>query len=349
MSNAYFDLIQQDNHEAVLFVSDKASGLRGFIGIHNTNLGPGLGGCRMKAYTNEQEALEDVLKLSRAMTYKNAMANLNFGGGKTVVILDRPEDKTPERLEALAHRIALLKGSYYGAGDIGSNAADLRIMKRITPYFGGLAQEDGGLGDSSTLTGYGVYLGLKATVKFTTGSDSLKGLRVAVQGAGKVGYHLMKYLVQEEAQVFTADVNQFALEFVKAELPAVNVVPLDELMTMESDVFSPNALGGVITEPIAQTLKTRMVVGGANNPLASAMAGETLKQRGVVFAPDFVVNAGGVILIASEIEGKTYDQAKAHTETIYDNTLRVLSYAKDNNLLPLDAALALGNQRIYGQ
>ncbi|MFM7469506.1 MAG: Glu/Leu/Phe/Val family dehydrogenase [Vampirovibrionales bacterium] len=346
MSN-YFELIQQVDHEAVFFVSDKTTGLRAFIALHNTRLGPGLGGIRMKAYPSEQAALEDVLLLSKAMSYKNAMAGLNYGGGKALMILDKPEDKTPERLEALARRIDLLKGSYYGAGDIGSTTDDLRIMKRVTPYFGGLAQEDGGLGDSSTLTGLGVYLGMKAAFKAKTGSDSLAGKTVAVQGAGKVGFHLMSYLVKEGALVKTSDVNSQALQYVKAQLPQVEVVTPHALFETPVDVFSPNAVGGVITEDLAQTLQTQVVAGGANNPLATEQAGVILQHRDILFAPDFIVNAGGVILIASEIEGKTYEQAKAHTETIYDNTLRVLEYAKAHSMLPHKAAIALAEKRIF--
>jgi glutamate dehydrogenase/leucine dehydrogenase len=348
MMTNYFELIQQADHEAVFFVSDKASGLRAFIALHNTNLGPGLGGIRMKAYPSEQAALEDVLLLSKAMSYKNAMANLHYGGGKALMILDKPEDKTPERLQALAHRIDLLQGRYYGAGDIGSTTDDLRIMKRITPYFGGLAQQDGGLGDSSTLTGLGVYLGMKAAFKAKTGSDVLAGKTVAVQGAGKVGYHLMSYLVKEGAKVLTTDVNTQALSEVKNHLPQVDVVSPEALLSSPVDIFSPNAVGGVITEAVAQNLQAQVVVGGANNPLATEQAGVILHERGVLFAPDFIVNAGGVILIASEIEGKTYEQAKAHTETIYDNTLRVLEYAQAHDMLPLKAAIHLAERRIFG-
>jgi glutamate dehydrogenase/leucine dehydrogenase len=339
-------MIGLERHEGVLFCSDPDSGLRAFIGIHNTVLGPGLGGCRMKAYASEEEALRDVLLLSRAMTYKNAMAGLNYGGGKTVVIIDRPEQKTPALLGALAQRINLLKGSYYGAGDIGSNADDLREMKKTTPYLGGTAIEDGGLGDSSTLTGLGVYLGIKAAVKEKLGRDDLDGVKVSIQGTGKVGYYTMGHLLKEGAQVVACDVVPEATERIRQEFPQVKIVPQSEIFAQEVDVFSPNAIGGVITEEIARTMQVKAVAGGANNPLATVRAGEILHERGILFAPDYVVNAGGVTLIACEIEGLTLADATRKTERIYDTTLRVFEAAKRWNVTPIAASNRLAEERI---
>ncbi len=343
---SYFDLIERRGHEGVFFCSDHEVGLRAIISIHDTTLGPALGGCRMKSYASENDALLDVLRLSRAMTYKSSMAGLNLGGGKSVVILDRPEQKTPELLRAFAERINLLKGNYIGAGDIGSNTDDLHIMHQYSPYITGLAKEDGGLGDSAILTSLGVFRGIQAAVKEKLNRDDMDGLRVAVQGAGKVGYHLVEHLLNAGCTVYISDINAKALEMVKDSFPAVNVCDSLQLYDKEVDVFSPNAIGGVVTEGVAHGLKARILAGGANNPLADENIGKILAKRGILYAPDFVINAGGVIMVACEIEKKTFEQAKEKTEGIYDTTLRVFDYAKRNELLPWDAARELALKRI---
>lgn len=342
----YFELIQRRNHEAVVFCSDPSVGLRAIISIHDTTLGPALGGCRMKPYDSEEEALTDVLKLSRAMTYKSSMAGLNLGGGKSVVLLERPEDKTPELLKAFAERISLLKGSYIGAGDIGSNTDDLRLMRRHCPYITGLAKEDGGLGDSAILTSLGVFMGIKAAVKEKFQRDDLDGMKIAVQGAGKVGYQLAGRLVDAGCQVFVSDINEENLKRLKDEYPAIEICDSLKLYEKEVDVFSPNAVGGVVSEGVAHGLKARVVAGGANNPLADESVGRTLQRRGILYAPDFVINAGGVIMVACEIENLGFEAARRKTEAIYDTTLRVFDYAKRNEMLPLEAAQQLAWSRV---
>lgn len=341
-----FDLIQHRDHEAVVFCSDKASGLRAIIGIHDSTLGPALGGCRMKPYASEEEALSDVLKLSRAMSYKSSMAGLNLGGGKTVVMLNDPKEKTPELLKALAERISLLRGSYIGAGDVGSNTDDLRIMRQYTPWVTGLAREDGGLGDSAILTSLGVFMGIRAAVKEKLGKEDLDGVRVAVQGAGKVGFMLLSHLLSAGCKVYLSDPNAQALQHVKEAHPEVILCNPQELYNQTVEVFSPNAIGGVITDDIARALNAQILAGGANNPLATEEGPQILQQRGILYAPDFVINAGGVIMVACEIEKKPFDEAQRQTEAIYDTTLRVFDYAKQSNLLPWDAARRLAEQRI---
>jgi leucine dehydrogenase len=344
MSN--FDLIERRGHEGVFFCSDHEVGLRAIIAIHDTTLGPALGGCRMKGYSSENEALLDVLRLSRAMSYKSSMAGLNLGGGKSVVILDKPEQKTPELLKAFAERINMLKGTYIGAGDVGSDTDDLHVMHQYSPYITGLAKEDGGLGDSAILTSLGVFRGIQAAVKEKLNRDDFDGLKVAVQGAGKVGYHLVEHLLNAGCTVYISDINEKALAHVKESFPAVNVCDSLQLYDKEVDVFSPNAIGGVVTEGVAYGLKAKILAGGANNPLANETIGKVLAKRGILYAPDFVVNAGGVIMVACEIEKLSFEEARKKTEGIYETTLKVFDYAKRNELLPWDAARELALKRI---
>lgn len=343
---SYFDLIQRRGHEGVFFCSDPEVGLRAIISIHDTTLGPALGGCRMKGYTSEEEALNDVLRLSRAMTYKSSMAGLNLGGGKSVVILDQPSKKTPELLKAFAERINLLKGNYIGAGDVGSDTHDLHIMHQYSPYITGLAKEDGGLGDSAILTSLGVFRGIQAAVKEKLNKEDMDGLKVAIQGAGKVGYHLVEHLLSAGCTVYISDINQDALQKVKDQFPAVTLCDSLQLYDKEVDVFSPNAIGGVVTEGVAYGLKAKILAGGANNPLATEHIGKILHQRGILYAPDFVINAGGVIMVACELEKQSFEAAKAKTEGIYETTLRVFEYGKTHDLLPWDAAQQLAVKRI---
>jgi glutamate dehydrogenase/leucine dehydrogenase len=342
----YFDLIQRRDHQAVVFCSDASVGLRAIIGIHDTTLGPALGGCRMKRYASEEEALMDVLRLSRAMTYKSSMAGLNLGGGKTVVLLDDPKDKTPELLQSLAEHINLLKGTYIGAGDVGSNTNDLHTMRQFTPWVTGLAREDGGLGDSAILTSLGVFMGIRAAVKEQLGRDDLDGVRVAVQGVGKVGFLLVSHLLSAGCKVYISDPNRDAMQHVKDSHPEVTICTPEELYGLDLEVFSPNAIGGVITEDVAKSLNTKVLAGGANNPLAAEPVAQILHDRGILYAPDFVINAGGVIMVACEIEGKSFDQAQRKTEAIYETTLRVFDYAKKHDVLPWEAARILAVQRI---
>jgi glutamate dehydrogenase/leucine dehydrogenase len=300
----------------------------------------------MKGYTSEEEALTDVLRLSRAMSYKSSMAGLNLGGGKSVVMLDDPSKKTPELLKAFAERINLLKGNYIGAGDVGSDTHDLHTMHQYSPYITGLAKEDGGLGDSAILTSLGVFRGIQAAVKDKLNRDDMDGLAVAVQGAGKVGYMLVEHLLNSGCKVYISDISEKALEHVKDTYPAVEVCSSLSLYDKEVDVFSPNAIGGVVTEGVAYGLKAKILAGGANNPLASENVAKILHKRGILYAPDFVINAGGVIMVACEIEKLSFEEAQKKTEGIYDTTLKVLDYAKRNELLPWEAAQKLAIERI---
>lgn len=341
-----FDVIQKRNHEAVIFCSDKHVGLRAIIALHDTTLGPALGGCRIKQYESEDAALTDVLRLSRAMTYKASISGLNLGGGKSVIMLEPGQEKTPELLAAFADRVAMLKGTYITAGDVGSNTADLKLMRDITPHVVGLSKEDGGLGDSAILTSLGVFQGLRAAVKHRLGREDLSGLKVAVQGAGKVGYMLTGRLLEAGCEVVASDPNPESTQRLTEAYPAVRIVDGDALYHEDVDVFSPNAIGGLITEEIAKNLKASVFAGGANNPMASESVANVLHQRQILYAPDFLINAGGLMMVASEIENHTFEQAERHVLALYDKTLNVFEYADVHQLLPWEAARQIAVNRI---
>jgi valine dehydrogenase (NAD+) len=344
--SAIFDQLATTNHEAVLFCQDQATGLKGFIALHNTVLGPGLGGCRMMVYPNEAAALTDALQLSQAMTYKNALAGLDYGGGKGVIWLENPAQKTPALVQAMGKRIGLLNGRYYTATDIGSTSDDMWLMRQETPYVSALTPEHGGLGDSATLTGYGVYKGMLAAVKHAMGRNDLGGLKIALQGTGKVAFHLAQYLVAEGCDLVVSDPYDGALAKFTAAYPTAQVVSQDVIFDQPVDILSPNAIGGMITQAVAESTQAKLIVGGANNPLSSPAIADVLHNRGIWFAPDFAVNSGGVILLAAELAGQTVEEAKIQTAGIYDTLLKVFAYSETHSVNPLQAAISLAQQRI---
>jgi glutamate dehydrogenase/leucine dehydrogenase len=341
-----FELCQRRSHEAVVFCSDKSTDLRAIIAIHDMTLGPALGGCRIKTYPDIDEALKDVLQLSRAMTYKAAAAGLNLGGGKSVLMLREGQDKTPALLKAFAERINLLGGTYIGAGDVGSDTHDLKIMKQDCKWIVGLAEEDGGLGDSAILTSYGVFMGIKAAVKECLGKNSLAGLSIAVQGGGKVGFELMKHLVGEGMTIFVSEPNPQTAQKIRNRFPMIQIVEADQLYEKDVDIFSPNAIGGLITDEVAGRLKAKILAGGANNPLSGESVAKVLHQRDILYAPDFVINAGGLIMVACEYAGLSFEQAKQRVAQIHDRTLAVFKFAKTQGLFPWEAARQMAVERI---
>lgn len=342
-----FSTIEPYGHEGLLTVQDAATGLRGFIGLHNTTLGPGLGGCRMMHYPNEAAALRDALSLSEAMTYKNALAGLHYGGGKGVIWLQPGQEKSTALVQAFAKRIDLLRGAYYTATDIGSTSDDMVAMKAVTPYVSALPPEQGGLGDSAILTGLGVYMGMKAAVKHRLGQDSLKGLRIAIQGGGKVAWHMLSHLQHEEdLTIYMTDTQPAAIERCKVLVPSIQVVSSEEIWHTPVDVLSPNAIGGTITQQVVETTQAKVVAGGANNPLADKTVATTMQKKGILFAPDFAINSGGVIVLSTELAKGTLEEATQKTRTIYDTALRVFAYAEQHQTNTLQAAIELARQRI---
>jgi len=290
-----------DNHELVSFFDDAESGLRAIIAVHNTNLGPAVGGCRMFSYVDQAQALEDVLRLSRGMTYKSALAGLPMGGGKAVIIGDPAKDKSPALFEKMGEFIDSLSGKYITAEDSGTSVEDLSIVAQKTQHVLGVNEQQEFGGDPSPLTAYGIYCGIEAAVKFKLKAADLKGIRVAVQGAGAVGRYLIKLLHEAGAQTFVADINAVNLD--KALALGSKIVAVDEIISMDADVFAPCAMGAVLNEYSISQLKAPIVAGGANNQLAKLEHGAMLNDLGVLYAPDFVINAGGIIEICRQLKG----------------------------------------------
>jgi leucine dehydrogenase len=298
-----FDLREFDAHEQVVFGHDAATGLKAIVAIHSTTLGPAAGGCRLWPYASTAEAVADVLRLSRGMSYKNAMANLKFGGGKAVIIADARKSKSPELFEAFGRCVDSLGGRYVTAEDVGTTTADMASVARATRYVAGLGRAPGEAGgDPGPKTALGVYLGIKAAVKFRLGRDELCGLSVGVQGVGGVGYHLCRMLAADGARLFVADVRPGAVQRVVDEFKATPVA-VEEILAADVDVLAPCALGAVLNAASFPRLRARVVAGAANNQLAQGQDGAALSAAGILYAPDYVINAGGIISVAREYYG----------------------------------------------
>lgn len=335
-----------DNHEQVVFCYDKDTGLKAIIGIHNTVLGPALGGTRMWYYTSEWEALNDVLRLSRGMTYKSAISGLDLGGGKAVIIGDSKKDKNPEMLKAFARYVDSLSGRYITAEDVGTTTPDMDLIHTITPHVTGISESLGGSGNPSPVTAYGVFMGLKAATKFQYGSDDLAGKKVLVQGIGNVGETLVKHLSEAGALVQITDINEDRVKEIASKYNA-QIFSGADLYAADVDIYAPCALGATINDETIEKLKAKVIAGAANNQLAvESVHGKRLLERGIVYAPDFLINAGGIINVFGEIA--KYDSAEAirRTENIYNTTLDILNYAKEQNLTTNQAAMKMAEQRI---
>lgn len=330
-----------DNHEQVVFCHDEASGLKAIIAVHNTNRGPALGGCRMWAYASEDDALTDVLRLSKGMTYKNALANLPYGGGKSVIIGDAKTQKTPAMMRAMGRMVDRLNGTYTIAEDVGTNPDDMTEIRRGTPHVKGVKGEGG---DPSPATAYGVFSGIKASVKYKLGREDLNGLRVAVQGLGHVGYDLANQLRLAGAELVVTDIDKTALTRAEKELGA-KVVSLDEIYDADVDIYAPCALGATLNESTIPRLKASIVAGSANNQLATDTDGDQLARRGILYAPDYVINAGGVIHIYHEGPDYDHDRAFAHVAGIGDVLLEVYALAESEGLATHVAADRLAERR----
>jgi len=308
-----------DHHEIVSFFHDEASGLRAIIAVHNTRLGKALGGCRMWPYPTEDAALTDVLRLARGMTYKAALAGLPQGGGKSVIIGDPRKDKTPELMQAMGRAVDRLNGAYVIAEDSGTNVDDMRLIAETTRHVGGLAdaraQAQGRTGDPSPATAYGVFVGIQAAVRHRYGRDDLRGLRVAVQGVGNVGYRLCRHLHEAGALLWVTDLHAPAVERCVRDFGAT-AVDMDAIVALDVDVFAPCALGAVLDDASIPRLRAQVVAGAANNQLARPEHDRLLMQRGILYAPDYCINAGGIIDIF--YEGPDYDAAvvEAHLRRI---------------------------------
>ncbi|WP_348825352.1 Glu/Leu/Phe/Val family dehydrogenase [Flavobacterium aestuarii] len=341
-----FGQLSFNGHEQIVFCNDKDTGLKAIIGIHNSVMGPALGGTRMFNYANEWEALNDVLRLSRGMTYKAAITGLNIGGGKAVIIGDAKTQKTPELMRKFGEFVHSLSGRYITAEDVGMETADMDIVRDVTPYVTGISEERGGAGNPSPVTAFGVYMGMKAAAKQQFGSEKLEGKKVLVQGIGHVGETLVEYLTKEGAQVFISDINEEKLYQVAAKYNA-QVFTGDDLYSADVDIYAPCAMGATINDNTVNKIKAKVIAGAANNQLANENThGLILQERGILYAPDFLINAGGIINVYAEIEH--YDKAEImrRTENIYNTTLEIFDYAAANSITTHQAALTIAQNRI---
>ena len=330
---------RRSGHEQVVYCQDATSGLQAIIAIYSTALGPGLGGTRFHPYPSEAVALEDVLRLSRAMAYKNSLAGLDHGGAKAVIVGDPATGKTEALLRAYGRFVQSLAGRYYTAADVGTTVADMDVIARECRYVTGRSELDGGAGDSSVLTAYGVFQGMRACAAHSWGAPTLAGRRVGVAGVGKVGSALVGHLIADGAAVVISDVNEQSVDRIRQRHPGVEVAPsTTALIGADLDVYAPCALGGALTEDTVAALSATVVCGGANNQLAHPGIGDLLSARGILYAPDYVVNAGGVIQVADEIHGFDFARAKARAAKIYDTTRQILETAAAEGVAPSVAA-----------
>lgn len=334
------------NHEQVVFGYDEATGLKCIIAIHNTTLGPALGGTRMWAYANESEALNDVLRLSRGMTYKAAITGLNLGGGKAVIIGDSRKDKSEAMMRRFGKFVNSLGGKYITAEDVGIGTKDMEYVHMETQHVTGIPESMGGSGDPSPVTAFGVYMGMKASANYRWGNDSLSGKKVVVQGIGHVGESLVGHLVKEGAKVYVTDIFQDRLDAVVKQY-GVEVVDKDAFYDMDMDIYAPCALGATLNDNTLERLKCSIVAGAANNQLADEkIHGEAVMKKGILYAPDFLINAGGLINVYTELEGYNRDRALSKAENIYNTTLQILKISAEENIPTYVAANRMAEQRI---
>ena len=341
-----FGQVSFDDHEQIVFCNDKDTGLKAIIGIHNSVMGPALGGTRMFNYSNEWEALNDVLRLSRGMTFKSAITGLNIGGGKAVIIGDAKTQKTPELMRKFGEFVHSLSGRYITAEDVGMETADMDIVRDVTPYVTGISEERGGAGNPSPVTAFGVYMGMKAAAKQQFGSDVLTGKKVLVQGIGHVGEALVEYLTKEGALVTISDINEERLYEVGQKYNATVYTGTD-VYAEEVDIYAPCAMGATINDATIHKIKAKVIAGAANNQLANEVVhGAILQERGILYAPDFLINAGGIINVYAELAHYGKAEIMAKTENIYNTTLEIFDFAIANKMTTHQAALTIAQQRI---
>lgn len=341
-----FERMEKYDYEQVVFCHDKVSGLKAIIAIHDTTLGPALGGCRMWPYETEEEALEDVLRLARGMTYKNAAAGLNLGGGKTVIIGDPRKDKSEAMFRALGRYVESLNGRYIIAEDVGTTVADMDMIHAETDYVTGISESYGSSGNPSPMTALGVYSAMKRTALEAFGTDTLAEKTVAVQGVGNVAYALCELLHKDGAKLVVTDINQEAVNRAVAVFGAKAVAP-DEIYDVDADIFAPCALGGVLNDTTIPRLKVKAVCGSSNNQLLQTIHhGQMLADRGILYAPDYIVNAGGVINVADELSRYNEERAKHKIGEIYGQIGKVFDIAKEEKILPAQAANRMAEQRM---
>jgi len=342
-----FESLETHEHEQLVFCSDKESGLKAIIAIHSTTLGPSLGGCRMWPYENEEAALKDVLRLSRGMTYKAAVAGLNLGGGKAVIIGDSKTMKNETLFRSFGRFVQSLGGRYITAEDVGTSVHDMEWVSCETNFVTGIHQERGGSGDPSPVTALGVFFGIKAALKWKSGSDSFAGKRVVVQGLGQVGQSLVTRLVEAGAKVVAADIFEGNIKKAVAANPSIEIINPDAVYSTPCDIFVPCALGGVVNDDTIDKLRCGIVAGSANNVLADEdKHSVALQKKDILYIPDFVISAGGLINVANELQGYRRQQALDQASGIYDIVMQILKIAEVENTTTQKASMTLAERRI---
>ena len=341
-----FGQLSFQDHEQIVFCNDKDTGLKAIIGIHDTTLGPALGGTRMWQYNNEQDALNDVLRLSRGMSFKSAITGLNLGGGKAVILGDAKTQKTPELMLKFGEFVHSLGGRYITAEDVGMTTGDMDLVRTVTPYVTGISEQNGGAGNPSPITAYGTFMGMKASAKYAFGSDNLEDKVVYVQGIGNVGETLVEHLSNEGAKVFISDINQERLQQVR-DTYSVEIYTGDNLYKEQMDIYAPCALGATLHDHSIGQLKAKIIAGAANNQLADEDThAKMLREKGIVYAPDFLINAGGIINVYAELENYGKQEIIRKTENIYTTTLEILQKAEKEDITTHKAALTIAQARI---
>ena len=345
MSNVFREMNFKD-HEQVIFCNDSDTGLKSIIAIHNTTIGPALGGCRMWSYKSEDDALKDVLRLSRGMSYKSAIAKLNLGGGKAIIIGDQKTDKSELLFRSFGRFVDGLGGRYITAEDVGTSVADMEWGRMETQFVTGISRALGGSGDPSPVTAFGTLMGMKAAVKRKLGKGSLSGLKVLVQGVGHVGYHLCDYLHKEGASIVVTDIDSKNLKRVTTDFKAEAVAP-DTIIELEADIYAPCALGATLNDASIPKLKVPIIAGAANNQLeVEAKHGLMLKENDILYAPDYAINAGGLINVANEISGYNRERAFSQAEGIYETLETIFDLAEMEDIPTHAAAEKVAEKRM---
>jgi len=342
-----FSGILQYEHEQVMLCHDKHTGLKAIIAIHNTVLGPALGGTRMWQYANDTEALEDALRLSRGMTYKAAVAGLNLGGGKAVIIGDSRKDKSEAFMRRYGKFVHNLGGKYITAEDVGTTTKDMEYIHMETPHVAGIPESMGGSGDPSPFTAYGVYMGMKAAAKYKWGSDSLNGKKISIQGVGHVGIHIIDHLTKEGAIVYFTDIFEDKIKAVQKQFPNAIFVKPEDIYNLDVDIYAPSALGATVNDDTIPQLKCQIIAGCANNQLKDEVKhAQMLKERNILYAPDFLVNAGGLINVYSELNGYNRKRVMEQCEYIYTIATNIFEEADAKNITTALAANQFAEKRI---
>lgn len=346
MQQSVFDLMQQMGHEQLVFCHDPHSGLNAIIGIHNTTLGPALGGTRLWNYNSHEDAIIDALRLSRGMTFKAAISGLNLGGGKAVIIAD-PKQKSESLWRRYGKFVNSLNGKYITAEDVNTSARDMEYIALETKHVTGVPEYMGGSGDPSPFTAYGVFVGMKASAKKMWGNDSLSGKKVLVQGVGHVGQYLVGHLIEEGAKVFITDINQDKVKETVDKYRTVEVVDGAGIFDMDIDIYAPCALGATVNSESIAKMKCPIISGAANNQLADEnIHGSELIKKGILYAPDFLINAGGLINVAAELDGYNRERVMGNVEKIYDRTLDIYELAEKENIHTQAAAIKIAEKRL---